>query len=982
VAGRDSVRLTFDGQWEDTAHDLFGFMFLKVPVGAFPKGQPLSVSITGDSANNPDWYMTFKHALKESLAVKAEPALLRTPGGPRQLVEVLIDYPGRTGRAELLVPGREPVYADLKLGFNRVQMMFDTVRQKQEAALTVRLPQLPEQRVRLTLDPVRYREFWLLPHSHNDIGYSDLQADVEKKQLQNLRDAMRLFRETREYPEEARFKWNTEILWAVESFLSTCTEAERKEFGDVVKQGGMGLNALYANQLTGICRPEEMFRLTDFARRLSKTLGVTIDDAMITDIPGSTWATVTALAQAGIRYYSSGPNLMPFTPILGDRVGHFNLTWGDKAFYWTSPSGKEKVLFWVAGKGYSWFADWITGRAGPNTASNLFGYLRDLEKQEYPYDMVQLRYTIAGDNGPVDPGLPGFVKAWNEKYTTPKLIIATSSQMFHEFERRWGKTLPSLAGDITPYWEDGALSTLRELGIVRRASERLVQTEALACMFPQKNNIRDELYSAWRQVTLFDEHTWGAHNSIGEPESPFVLSQWKVKRQYALDAEQQSVALMSAALSSHEDGTALEVINTSSWQRSDLVTLSAGQSRAGDRVVDERGSAVPSQRLTTGELVFLAADVPQMGGKRFSIKPGKAAASGDVTVSGTVLRNSKVSVSLDAATGTIRSLKTGGGRELVDSSAGSGLNQYLYVAGFSPAAARGNSAARIEVVEPGPLFAKIRVTSEAPGAKSLVQEITLRHGSPRVGMYNRIDKLQIRKKEGVHVAFPFNVPGGSWRMDGSWGIVRPEVDQLPGSCKDYFSTGRWIDRSNSEYGVTLTLFESPLVELGVMTDETPSSKLYRIWRTSVAPGGTVYSYAMNNYWHTNFAASQEGEAELHYSVIPHDTFSPVAAYRVGLEQSQPLLVRQIVTGEPASAPLFRIESPNVVATSLLPSVDGKAVLVRLYNAGEKPETFGITWLGLKPKNVWVSSLNESADVPAGRRLSLPPFGIMTLRCER
>ena len=32
------------------------------------------------------------------------------------------------------------------------------------------------------------------------------------------------------------------------------------------------------------------------------------------------------------------------------------------------------------------------------------------------YDMVQVRYTIGGDNGPVDPALPDFVKSWNETF--------------------------------------------------------------------------------------------------------------------------------------------------------------------------------------------------------------------------------------------------------------------------------------------------------------------------------------------------------------------------------------------------------------------------------------------------------------------------------------------------------------------------------------------------------------------------------------
>lgn len=1012
VSGKVGVELSFDAQSEDSANDLFGYAFLKVPSKIALPGQALNLSITGDALDKQTWFMTFKHAFRDSLEVKPEPALLHRPQGTAQALDVLIDHLGTSGQVEIQLPGQELFRADLKLGLNRVHLFVDPVKERKETTVAIRRTGLPEQSVKVTLEPVSYREFWLIPHSHNDIGYSHLQSEVEKIQIQNLRDAVRLFKETANYPEEARSRWNSEILWAVESYLKTCSEEERKDFIETVRKGGIGLNATFANQLTGICRPEELLRLTDYARKLRKEFGVTIDDAMITDIPGSTWGTVTALAQAGIKYFSSGPNLMPFIPILGDRVGHFNLTWADKAFYWVSPSGQEKVLFWVAGKGYSWFADWIIGRAGPMTATHMFDYLRDLEKQQYPFDMVQLRYTVRGDNGPVDPNLPAFVKAWNEQYASPKLVIATNSQMFHEFEKRWGKEIPSYAGEVTPYWEDGALSTLRELGLVRHASERLVQAEALACIRPVNRNIRDDFYTAWRSVNLFDEHTWGAHNSIGEPESPFVIAQWKVKQQFALDADRQSRELMVEVLASQSNGSSVEVVNTLSWRRSDLVTLSAEQVAAalsnttagrGIRntkemhVVDDAGKLVPSQRLSTGELAFLATDVPPMGGKKYTVRPGPASSSelpavgkyntiqqtpiaGNVSAAGNVLKNSEVTVTLDQATGAIRSLKTRAGQELVDP--GKGLNQYLYVAGYHPDSARSSYNSKIEVIESGPLVGKLHVTSEAPGSRSLVQEITLVHGSPRVHIRNVIDKLPIREKEGVHIAFPFGVPSGTWRMDCGWGVLRPETDQLPGSCKDFFSSGRWIDLSNEDHGVTLALFESPLVELGAITDETPVSRMYRLWRTTVASGNTVYSYLMNNYWHTNFAASQEGPTEVHYALIPHGAFDAVKAYKNGVERSQPLLVRQTIPKEPAAHSLFEISSPEIVVTSLMPSEDGKATMMRLHNPGEKASPFDIKWLGFKPKKITVSSLEESPGDPVKGKLSLPPFGILTLRCER
>ena len=82
---------------------------------------------------------------------------------------------------------------------------------------------------------------------------------------------------------------------------------------------------------------------------------VTADSAMITDIPSYTWSVVPALAQSGVRYFSSGPNYMPNLTDGGDRIGGALKAWGDKPFYWISPSGKEKILFWMAGRGYSWF---------------------------------------------------------------------------------------------------------------------------------------------------------------------------------------------------------------------------------------------------------------------------------------------------------------------------------------------------------------------------------------------------------------------------------------------------------------------------------------------------------------------------------------------------------------------------------------------------------------------------------------------------
>ena len=89
-----------------------------------------------------------------------------------------------------------------------------------------------------------------MPHSHNDIGYTHVQTEVERKQWQYLEDGIELARATQDYPEGARFRWNAEVLWAVESYLKQATPEKREQLIEAVRRGWVGLDALYGNELT------------------------------------------------------------------------------------------------------------------------------------------------------------------------------------------------------------------------------------------------------------------------------------------------------------------------------------------------------------------------------------------------------------------------------------------------------------------------------------------------------------------------------------------------------------------------------------------------------------------------------------------------------------------------------------------------------------------------------------------------------------
>ena len=73
--------------------------------------------------------------------------------------------------------------------------------------------------------------------------------------------------------------------------------------------------------MTGLCTPEEMHWIVEYADSLRKWYDLPITMAMQTDIPGMSWSMVDAYAAHGIRHLSQGPNYIPDMPDGGDRIG-------------------------------------------------------------------------------------------------------------------------------------------------------------------------------------------------------------------------------------------------------------------------------------------------------------------------------------------------------------------------------------------------------------------------------------------------------------------------------------------------------------------------------------------------------------------------------------------------------------------------------------------------------------------------------------
>src|ERR1700719_1477902 len=95
----------------------------------------------------------------------------------------------------------------------------------------------------------------------------------------------------------------------------------------------------------------------------------------------------------------------------------------------------------------------------------------------------------------------------------------------------------------------------------RGAAERLAQAATLsAILAPQAYNSAD-FNVAWRNVLLYSEHTWGAWNSVSDSENAFVTQQWQVKRQFAVDAENESKSLLKGVLDAYATARGSSVVD-------------------------------------------------------------------------------------------------------------------------------------------------------------------------------------------------------------------------------------------------------------------------------------------------------------------------------------------------------------------------------------------------------------------------------------
>jgi alpha-mannosidase len=722
------------------------------------------------------------------------------------------------------------------------------------------------------------------------------------------------------------------------------------------------------------------------------------------DVNGVPWCLVDYLTGAGINFLSMGQNdsraLKPF-----DRP---------TTFWWESPSGKKILV--DRPEHYMWGNQLGILTNGETFGKSLFMHLRDIEVKNYPFDHYAIHFSgYLIDNSPPSTTACGMVKAWNEQYVWPKLRLATVSEFGKYMATTHKDELQTCRGAWPDWWMDGFGSAALETAYTRMSHEDYIANQGLISMaLLMGAGIPDKLYADLQQVEddilFYDEHTFGAAESISDPLVENSIVQWGEKSAFAWEAvkknrilREEIMGVIQPQLQKSKEPS-ISVINTLNWKRSGEVTLYIDHQVVPKdkpfRIMDEDGKEVPVQLSANREdgsyWTLAVADIPPLGYRtyRIFIREPISATSQQPSPE-KILENQFYKITIDPIKGGLSSVfDKVQGKELVSKEGPWQFGQFIYeqlgknrhqleVLKLDDYTRTGWQDITVSVLTEGPVWKSLVITGKSPvcaDKDGVTCEVRLYNTEKKIELLFSMKKLAVTDPEGVYVAFPFDLPGGHLSFEVQGGTVIPGKDQLEGSASDWDGIQNYVSVKNNNSQVVFVSPEMPLVQLGGIN-------LGQFSRIAHPASLSIYSWVLNNYWTTNFRASQEGELKWTYRITSSSDTSNEVATRFGWSERVPFISRVFpgsgVQGKLEPQSFLGSALENVLLISATPVQDGKSVILHLREIRGMKETIDVSAL-LKATHahnaVEVNVLNEKIS-SLDNRLLINPLETKFVRIE-
>jgi hypothetical protein len=800
--------------------------------------------------------------------------------------------------------------------------------------------------------PSTIREINIVHFSHTDVGFTDHPDVCRELYRRYMEVALDAALETRRLPEDRRFRWTAEATMPVGDWWQAAPPARRKEFLRAVRERQIEVTALPFNSTPFMNAAQWRTALRWLPDDLWREVAPAT--AIQNDVNGVPRAAAFALLDRGVRYLFTGINEdsggLPFPR--------------PSAFWWKMPDGR-RLFVWLNigyGSGFDFFeaAEWRRGpvpraadatyrppRPGEILSSDPAALrraheicvrkIRDLERGGYAHSVLTISITSQWrfDNDPPFPALAEFVAGWNALGLEPRLRLTTVTEAMRRMETAMGGLVPEHSGEWTDWWANGTASAPREVAASRFAKRYLASVES-PVWGPMSSGARAAADLLYRDLCLFDEHTWGSSLSVAKPYSLDTLAQFNEKSRLAWRPMARSEWLLSQRARTRlaTEGEGLFVANPAAAPFTGWVKFIATALRDNYRSLEDPGTGarfplsfepgIEPWGRPRGASDLSAEDISATFPDQAPNKQARFWIEGLPSCSIRRLR-----MSTDEAR-EMPSVNDSAPTVVVDDSGWPkqvlwlGMNLPLFagelgrfaavkVEGFAPRWILGDIRSRqgedrekmrrehlIEVVaEPaGP-------ASRTENPHTIVLTQNLRH--PRLAWVVRV--LEIWKREPharltlrlnrnpsaapeiFYLDFPFPTGSTLPRLSNGGVPFTPFTDQLGATCKDYFAIDGWADFQTPEGHWLWVSRDAPLVTFG-------ASPTLADRRTSPEDVHRLRAMLLNNFWYTNFLADEPGIMEFQFDFCWSKELHDAAAVAESMQTDPVVLINPQMKEDP------------------------------------------------------------------------------------
>jgi hypothetical protein len=560
-------------------------------------------------------------------------------------------------------------------------------------------------------------------------------------------------------------------------------------------------------------------------------------------------------------------------------------------------------------------------------------YVENFEKEGYPYSFIPV--LVSGcitDNAPPNALVAKRIHALNSLFEGELEIKMVTLDEFFDAVRSSDVEIPTYRGDFTDWWADGVGSTALATKLCREVQRKQSICRKLDKDLKLGENALSE--AAAEEVMLFCEHTWGYTSSVVEPWDSLVTNLEKKKDAYATNAHSNISKNLDIILKKLGEvpieasrGQVYRAINPHSvplrmpvkvyirfWENIDgaLVDMAAdinAFSVHGDELLPSQCHSVI--RAIELEVLldlkpretkdFYIKQLYKRGGTAFNHAYKGSDAVEDVVndksyiVAPYQVETDTFKVVFDQVKGIASIYDKKHGHELVESGsvgAFTGIHE-LTKMGKNPkeirkamgrnrcSMATKRSLAKlsnVEIIENGDLFVNVKISYELAGCRFYCVFLKIYKHISFIDIKVCIHKETTWDPENLYVALPFVADGDNETYIEKTGcVIRPGIDQLPGTCQDFYLIQSGLYRKGTRFDVLVGTKDAPLLsfgERGVKPIELCDGKNTLLNRS------TPYSWVMNNFWEVNFKADLGGFYEFRYSILVEKQESEKSAFTI------------------------------------------------------------------------------------------------------